>query len=796
MYVISECKRANPETVGTKAWHLFQLNKHFLVPKFSVITVQGFKDYQKVKNIVPKLEYELRNELGYFLRKGRVALRSSGTAEDLRGISFAGMYTTVLNIKDVDEGLEAVMRVWDSIDSQRVKKYCEQMNVPRGNMAVIIQHQLKPQVSGVMVTQSPFSVSEVLIECCYGLGDKLVSGEITPTRYRLGHKEMIEHRGDDLLSNKQLFELVEAGKKIEKIFGSPQDIEWAIEGGKIFILQSRPVVVHACAPRRKGTVWCNANVRETIPDPMSPMGWSIFDEVFFPAIIIGAFGLPITIQQYKKYRPVELISGRLYWNINNTIAFGKSVGPILDFIEGDRSVDPQLRQAFRAVDVQDLPTPISSLTMKWFSVVAFIRLVHYLILGFSRFRWMSKKVMKAHDALETVCEKLVPSNDLRKGSENIQKWMALITEKFARRYFGGLFLSVFYLILLSKLLSIRMCRKGAIIARKTVVGVIDRTGEMALALKDLAAIARQKIKRMTVSHLEALYARDAHFRDCFDSFIHNFGHRGPAEFDIASPNWREDHDMVYRIITTTREDKGYHVDRKTILNEIMKNVGAYERFILKIFLPRIEAFMPLRENGKDSYLKVMAKLKDQLLYLEKNLIAKGYIKETRDIFFLTLDDLENIAADRFGRKDLLELIRKRKMEWKISRQIEAPDIVYESGARVYEQVTKTQILLGEPLSFGRVKARARVVSDFADSIRLKEGEILVTHHTDPGWTPLFTIAKGVIIEAGGIICHAAMVARELGVPAVVIRGATKLIGDGQMVELDAEEGKVRLMSND
>jgi len=77
MYVISECKRANPETVGTKAWHLFQLNKHFLVPKFSVITVQGFKDYQKVKNIVPKLEYELRNELGYFLRKGRVALRSS-----------------------------------------------------------------------------------------------------------------------------------------------------------------------------------------------------------------------------------------------------------------------------------------------------------------------------------------------------------------------------------------------------------------------------------------------------------------------------------------------------------------------------------------------------------------------------------------------------------------------------------------------------------------------------------------------------------------------------------------------
>lgn len=205
--------------------------------------------------------------------------------------------------------------------------------------------------------------------------------------------------------------------------------------------------------------------------------------------------------------------------------------------------------------------------------------------------------------------------------------------------------------------------------------------------------------------------------------------------------------------------------------------------------------MPLRENGKDKYLKVMAKIKDQLFTMERILLRQGYITNSRDIFFLTLEDLDGILAQRSTKNDILALVKKRKDEWKTYRQAEAPDIVFESGERVFAAPEESAVLLGEPLSFGRIKARARVVKNFKDSVRLKEGEILVTHHTDPGWTPLFTIASGVVIEVGGIICHAAMVARELGVPAVVIRNATALIADGSLVELDADTGKVTIMSN-
>lgn len=793
MYIVSDLSKETIRTVGTKAWNLFILKKHFAVPEFVVVTTKGFEEYQKNKLMTRGLKDELKKILKEYLSKGYVAIRSSGTAEDLGDVSFAGMYTTILNVVDIDSGIDAIVRVWNSIDAERVRIYRKQLDIPPGDMAVIIQHQLKPDVSGVMVTQSPFSINEILIECCKGLGEKLVSGKITPAQYRMKETDLVIHKGDDLLTEDQLIGLVKTGKRIEKIFKSPQDVEWTIENDGLYVLQARPVLVNASMPRRRTIVWCNANVRETIPDPMSPMGWSIFDGDFFPGIVMDVFGLPITKQQYEKFRPVELISGRLYWNANNTIAYGKSIGPILDFIEGDKVIDPQMAQAFKVVDIENLPNPIPVLTMLWFSTIALIRMSYYFVLGFTRFRWMSTRVKTAHDTLNRFSEKLKPTDDMEIGVKNIREWMRFIIKKFARRYFGGLFLSIISLILLAKLLSIRMGRKGESISRKTIIGIMDRTGEMALALKNLAFLAKQKTKTVTLSNLRELYKRDTHFKNRFSKFINDFGHRGPAEFDVASANWREDYDMVYKVIATLSKSKTHRIDRKTMIHSIVHELGSCERFILKILLPRIEAFTPLRENGKDHYLRAMAKIKDQLFIIENQLIKQGYITKHRDIFFLTLDDLDNVLARRTTSTRIQALVDKRKDEWQMYRLAEAPDIIYASGERIFPIIQKSEILSGEPLSFGRVKAKARIIKDFADSERLNKGEILVAHHTDPGWTPLFTVAGGVIIEAGGVICHAAMVARELGVPAVVIRGAASLISDGQTVELDADEGRVTLL---
>ena len=793
-FMISDINESRVDIIGTKAKNLFFLQRYFSVPDFVVVSTEAFQNYQKYGKISPELKQKLSQVFTSMLKKGPVAVRSSCTAEDLKGVSYAGMYTTSLNIRTVDHGINAVIQTWNSVNEERVKKYQEHFNLTSGMMAVIIQEQISSEISGVMVTQSPFSVSEMLIECCRGTGDKLVSGQITPSRYHIRPGDIIDCQGEDIITKQNVLKLAATGKKIERLFKSPQDIEWAMVNSKIYILQSRSVMVTRANPRRKGKVWCNANVRETVPDPLSPMGWSIFDNVFFPDIIMNVFGLPVNRKKYEEYRPVELISGRLYWNVNNTIAYGKSIGWLLDLVEGDKSIDPQMAQAFRAVDLKNLQNPIPPFTMFWFSTIALIRLTYYIALSFCRFRWMSTRVKRAHDALLNIVDNLEISQDISKGLKNIGEWMRFIGEKFARRYFGGLFLSILSLVLLSRLLSMRLGKKGAVLARKAVIGILDKTGEMALALKELAALAHQKAARPTLEKLRSVHKKDEEFKDKFEGFIHAFGHRGPAEFDIASLNWREDRDLVFGMIMTAKDNSTIQIDRTRHIKKNLKSLRPFERFILKFFLPRLEAFMPLRENGKDRYLRVMAKIKDQLLAIEEKLIDQGFLIHHRDIFLLTLKDIDEIITDQVTKKDIKTKVRLRKREWNMLKHAKVPDIIFESGERIFSATERTSILCGEPLSFGTIKARARVISNFNDSVRLRSGEILVTNHTDPGWTPLFTIASGVIIEVGGVICHAAMVARELGVPAVVIRNATSLIADGSFIELDADTGQVTLIS--
>jgi phosphohistidine swiveling domain-containing protein len=793
VYVIASRRLAEQKSsqIGEKAAALVRLRKQFRVPEFAVIATQAYREYRDEGTIPEALKRELEKVIGTFLKKGKVAVRSSGTAEDLVGVSFAGMYETTLNVADFQECLDAVLKVWNSADSSRVREYCQRMNIQTGDMAVVLQHQLEPSVSGVLVTQSPFSVSEVLIECCAGLGDKLVSGEVTPTRYRIRDGNMVEQRGDDLLTPNCLEELVEQGRRIERLLGSAQDIEWAIESEKLYILQSRPVFVRNATARSRGTVWCNANVRETIPDPVSPMTWSIFDTSFFPGIMIDVFGFPVSEDQYRKFRPIEMLSGRLYWNMNNVLIYGKPIGPLLDSISGDRAVDPQMASAFRAVDMKCLPKIMSGRRMFFFSITALTRLCHYLTLAFIRYGWMRSKIAKANDELEKYCANFKPNEELALGIDNVRSWMEIILRKFARRYFGGIFLGAFYLGILGGILSIRLGKKGEAIARRTITGIIDKTGEMALSINRLAQLARQKIAVVNVSRLGRLYREDPEFRASVDRFMADFGHRGPAEFDVATLNWREDHKILYRVIATARDSR-HEMRRDEMLSEILNSVRPFERFVLRLFIPRLEYFIPLRENGKHYYLKATAKTKDQLLVIGKGLVDKGFLRKQRDIFFLTLRDLDGIIDDRLTRKEVGNVVSQRKKQWHHYRRAMVPDIIYESGERVTHRVQKSDKISGEPLSFGKVKARARVITDFSKIHRLKQGEILVTHHADPGWTPLFTVASGLIVEVGGVICHAAMVARELGLPALSATDATRLITDGAMIELDADEGTVIL----
>jgi len=790
-YIIRKIEEADPGRVGQKAWNLFLLNDKFLIPEFVVVSSDAFEYYHLNKTTNPEIDKQLRNALESLLEIGIVAIRSSGTAEDLTGASFAGMYKTFLGIKDIESGIDAIHNVWESADSERVKSYSKEMNIKVGSMAVIIQHQLNPERSGVLITQSPYSIDEVLIECCSGLGEKLVSGLITPTRYRIKTDQVIEHTGEALLNIEQIKHLAQSGKKIEDFFKSPQEIEWAIEDSNLYILQSRPISVKWAKPRRKGRVWCNVNVRETIPEPISQLMWSFFDEFLFPMIILDIFGFPISREKFRKHPPVENLSGRLYWNINNTIAYGKVIAPFLDLLESNKNLDPQMALAFKSVNRKDIPALLQPIQAFGFGIISLFRLTNFIIKSYFFHRNFAKKIHNTNIEFEKNIDKMVISTDFEQGLRNIEEWIAL--KNFAKKYFGGLFLSLFYLIILERILGWRLGKKGKAIARRCASGIVDNTVLIVNALNRLSKIVYKKIKNPTIESIKQLFQTGQEFKNQFDQFVKEYGHRGPGEFDIANKTYAEDPEIVMHLLVAPRYASDL-VNRKDVIKEILHSLNPFERFVVKSFLPRLETFIPLRENGKHYYFKQMAKIKKQLFTIAEFLKDRSLIKDKRDIFFLSFSELKNVCAMKFENTEVIALIEKRKQKWQLYRDASVPDIIFESGERISTALPTGNIISGKPLSFGKARARACIVKELKDADKLKNGEILVTHHTDPAWTPLFSIASGVIIEVGGFVCHAATVAREMGIPAVVIKGASSIIKDGQEIELDADSGSVEIIS--
>jgi phosphohistidine swiveling domain-containing protein len=779
--------------VGAKASNLFRIKTHVTVPEFVVVSTEAFREFKEHGDVPAGLRTEIQSILTEAFHDQPVAVRSSGTAEDLAGRSYAGMYTTVLNVVGADAVMNAIARVWESNDSKRVQAYRAQHDLKPGSMAVILQEQIDADVSGVMMTSVKQQGGETIIECCKGLGDKLVSGEITPTRYRIQRQKVIEQSGGDLLSRTVLLELVATGKKLQMIFHVPQDIEWAFQNDRLYILQARPLTTAVRSSRKQNMVWCNANLRETIPDPISPMGYSFFNEIWLPDIIINVFGFPLTRDQYHEYPPVERVLGRMYWNLNNTAAYGRSIAPILNFMKGGTAVDPQFGAAMESIDIQYIPQLVPAFTMIRFTINAMVRMPFFLFKTYWRFRAAAQSIERAFLKVDQHAKRMAPSHDLQSGINNVREWVQAMSDPDGTRYFSGLLISVFYLALLIKLLGWRMGKKGEAIARMTTYGLIDKTGEMVRAMQDLSSKAQQKLDSLSGKALDVLYEQDPAFHKQFDAFLDEFGHRGPAEFDAASINWREDPGQVLRIIKNMPSTR-HTESRESYIRKLLQDLPPCAKFIVKGFLPRIEHLVPIRETGKHYLFKILGRIKEQLFLLDHDLRRRGWIKEKRDIYFLSLSDLEAIRKGRLQGNGVTRIIAQNKKEWDEYRNCAAPDIVYEDDRRAGIGALVKGNLCGTPISFGRVQGRARIIRSFKESQNLNQGEIMITHHTDPGWTPLFPIAGGVVIEVGGLICHAAMVARELGLPAIVLPGATSSIPDGAQIELDADEGKITILN--
>lgn len=823
---LSEVNAGDLPLVGGKATNLgILLAAGLPVPPGFCVTTEAFR-----RGMDPALSSEIATAYEA-LGGGRMAVRSSATAEDLPEASFAGQQETFLNVCGAEAVVEAVRGCWQSLFTERAVAYRRDRGIPDSAVAmgVVVQRMVDAEAAGVLFTLNPVTgaTDELVIEAAPGLGDQVVSARVTPDRYRLRRRaphDLIEVEGCDtvaLLQPARLAELVRLGLASERLLGRATDIEWALAGGRVYLLQARAVT--AAGPRlpevrfgsrwnaehsRQGklTIWANHNVRETMPYPHMPFSWSFWNYLVLPSMA-RALGIVVPKESPDEAPSfVDLVDGRIYWNGN--VMAGLLPLPQSLQVRMGRLIDAEVAgicaELFRSGDLKAWRRP-----HQLRQIVRFFWRIPDLMLR-------KNKPTCAWQELRDCQEEVASFSKIDLSILNEEQILALAryfaTENIPRCMdvlFAG-FLAALALGLLPDLLT----RWGFADAAPSLMSGIrgNPTMETALALWDLAAKADSEVRavfaREPLERLpQALGESNAgsRFLARLGEFLEAHGHRAVREFDFSCPRWREDPTFLYE---TLRNYLAHPPDQPTPREHYERQVRKHEeakasvdralarrplrRWAFRWLVRALEERLAFREAPKFYSLMGMAHIRDLYLEVGRRLVARGILEKQEDFFFLSIPEIERIVQGELDAAWIRAQIPIRRLEFARHMRADPPLVVRSDGKPVMKPAERGEVLRGTPASSGIARGPVRILLDPGDGAQLHKGEILVAPFTDPGWTPLFLTAGALVMEIGGIMSHGAVVAREYGIPAVVgVKSATRVLRDGEILEVDGATGEVR-----
>jgi rifampicin phosphotransferase len=717
---------------------------------------------------------ELRAKItdGYAsLGAGPVAVRSSATAEDLPGAAFAGQQDTYLNVIGTPELINAVRRCWASLWTERAIAYRSKIGIDPEDVkiAVVVQRMINAEVAGVMFTADPISGDRetIMIDASSGLGEAVVSGLVTPDHYVLNDQGRIDkfQPGDpdhsQRLPDHVLEELARLGLAVAKHFGCPQDIEWAYAQDQVWLLQARPMTAVPPPPielnaaqRRLGSILLDyVPIR---PYPIDMSTWVPYGPAGLMAKVTARFGIRDPFDEFlpeDEYGVVDRIVPRsprptpavllAPWRIV-TLAHHYDPGSWTD--------DPRFADFLSSVQnlaAQDLTT------MPW--------------------SWLKTMPRQALDAIN-------PMGELRID-----------------------YLPRTGLALLRLLIALRLLRRSALFSDLIVSHT--RTTDANRALEALAARAREDSRlRDAVSSLDpkALTAFPQ-FEAQFASYLAEFGHRETVTPVLATPPTQSEvpETVLALIKVLIAEPPRLPEDRDRAMRKLVEHPllhGRRRRAVIKHWVEAARAGMAFREDSHFYFLMPLPILRRSLLEMGHRLCDVEVLEQPEDVFHLRLEELEAIddpamlgesrqsASSRRSRAERLRtLVRARA-----ARREELRGVRLIDPAAVFPQRDVGDALVtGTPASSGSATGPVKVIREPAEFSHLDAGDVLVCPYTNPAWTTLFQRAAAVVADSGGPGSHAAIVAREYGIPAVMGTGiGTATLTDGQLVTVNGSTGRV------
>ncbi|WP_394824482.1 rifamycin-inactivating phosphotransferase [Pendulispora albinea] len=758
------------------------------------------------------------------------AVRSSATAEDLPTASFAGQQDTYLNVIGEQEILRHIRRCWASLFTDRAVTYRLRNGFDHRQvrLAVVIQRMIVPQAAGVLFTADPISSNRKVstIDASFGLGEALVSGRVSADVYKVRDGKVIDKKvstkklaihalpaggtieqeigpgsqNRQTLTDEQILQLERLGRKLEGHFGHPQDIEWCLADGTFHVVQSRPITTLYPVPRaadRANHVYVSVGHQQMMTDPMKPLGLSLF--------------------QITAARSMFEAGGRLFVDVTKGLASAASRANLLDILgQSDPLIENALVTLLERGDfIESTPGDPSDLG-----------------------RIKSHRGMSSADILAPVENDPGMVSDLIERSE-----AALAALRQNIRSKSGPELFDFILEDIQQLTKTLWDSKNlaAIVAgihasawindkmkewlgEKNAADTIAQsvpdniTSEMGLALLDIADVIRpypeviEHLQRATGDDvLDGLAKLDGgrETRDALGAFLDKYGMRCVGEIDITRPRWSERPETLVPLILGNvkntppgsgkrkfEERRQEALRKEQALLERLKQLPDGERRAseTKQMIELVRKFMGYREYPKYGKVSRYFVYKQALLKEAERLVREGVIDEKEDIYYLTFDELQEVARTR--RLDR-SIIGQRKDEHRSFEKLTPPRVITSDGEIIAGEYKRRNLpaeaMVGLPVSSGVTEGRARVILDMKDA-ELEEGDILITPFTDPSWTPLFVSIKGLVTEVGGLMTHGAVIAREYGLPAVVgVEHATQRIKDGQRIRVNGTDGYVEIL---
>ncbi len=786
----------------------------------------------------------IESEWAQIGRNHAYAVRSSATAEDLPSASFAGQQDTYLNLTGLDAVLDGVKRCWISLFTDRAILYRARNEFDHRKvlLSAVVQQMIMAEKSGIMFTADPLTGHRhtTMINASYGLGEALVGGLVSPDEYRvdkrdgsiIGRKisdkliailpkadggiEQVALHGDQrtqtTLDDAQIVALAQLGSKVEAYYAAPQDIEWAYFEHTFYLLQSRPItslypIENLQSDDGDLHIFYSMGNQQMMTDAMPSLAISTLRSV-----------LPIGHEKGEvESRFTRESGGRIFIDITTLLQT-----PVL------RKLLMRLAGQFDALAPQIIATGMARPEF---------RRDKQLSIPWSALRMGRAIAGQVVDALwrRDVSDMAAVADRL--SAENVRAVAALLEQMPSAEMRVRALFAIFPKLILVALnwipvfIAAEIAQKLIDLLTKGYADPADLEAyklglrgnvviEMNLALGELADLARElpELARLLadlgddgqrwLAQARAIDGSQPFFA-AWDRFIALYGARGSAEINICAPRWYEDPlPLLHTIATDLQKEPGRALARQQALASARERAvdnllrqtkfgrfGRLRQRILQRLLFVSDNGSVLREHHKFVIIQHFRTIKELVKAVGQQFVGEQKLVQRDDIWFLRWPEILRLSAD--DDFDVAPLIKQRREALTHYQNLTPPPILTSDGETPVANYQVADVaegaLLGNPVSPGVVEGVVHIIAD-PQRETIQPGEILVAKYTDPGWTPLFINAAGLITEIGGAMTHGSVVAREYSLPAVVgVRDATTILHNGQRVRIDGNRGVIDLL---